>query len=122
MELFLLVTLPKDYINISGNGTKLPFIFSIEGFHGRQFISGRFFFQCSESCIIKRKLCPVFFVEFILIAALTIVGIYVFVCKVLSGKMYLLIHMRNIIWKSVWNYLDNMLNTTCYNYKEEGAY
>lgn len=28
-----------------------------------------------------------FFVEFILIAALTIVGIYVFVCKVLSGKM-----------------------------------
>ena len=30
--------------------------------------------------------------------------------------------MRNIIWKSVWNYLDNMLNTTCYNYKEEGAY
>ncbi len=26
--------------------------------------------------------------------------------------------MRNIIWKSVWNYLDNMLNTTYYNYKE----
>lgn len=26
--------------------------------------------------------------------------------------------MRNIIWKSVWNYLDNMLNATYYNYKE----
>ena len=26
--------------------------------------------------------------------------------------------MRNNIWKSVWNYLDNMLNTTYYNYKE----
>ena len=24
--------------------------------------------------------------------------------------------------KSVWNHLDNMLNTTYYNYKEEGAY
>ena len=114
----LLVTLPKDYINISGNGTKLPFIipavrkifplcisqfnkpvfFSIEGFHGRQFISGRFFFQCPESCIIKRKLCPVFFVEFILIAALTIVGIYVFVCKILSGKMYLLIHIFKLLF------------------------
>ena len=76
MELFLLVTLPKDYINISGNGMKLPFIipvvrkifplcisqfnkpvfFSIEGFHRRNLISGRFFFQCSESCIIKRSI------------------------------------------------------------------
>ena len=26
--------------------------------------------------------------------------------------------MRNIIWKSVWNYLDNMSNATYYNYKE----
>ena len=96
LELFLLVTLPKDYINISGNGMKLPFIipvvrkifplcisqfnkpvfFSIEGFHRRNLISGRFFFQCSESCIIKRKLCPVFFVKFILIAALAVVDVY----------------------------------------------
>ena len=102
------MTFPKDHINIGRHGTKLPFIipvvrkifplcisqfnksvfFSIEGFHGRQFISGRFFFQCSESCIIKRKLCPVFFVEFILIAALTVVGIYVFVCKVLSSDIF----------------------------------
>ena len=29
--------------------------FSIEGFRGRQLISDRFFFQCSESCIIKRN-------------------------------------------------------------------
>ena len=102
------MTFPKDHINIGRHGTKLPFIipvvrkifplhisqfnkpvfFSIEGFHGRQLISGRFFFQCSESCIIKRKLCPVFFVEFILIAALTVVGIYVFVCKVLSSDIF----------------------------------
>ena len=102
------MTFPKDHINIGRHGTKLPFIipavrkifplcisqfnkpvfFSIEGFHGRQFISGRFFFQCPESCIIKRKLCPVFFVEFILIAALTVVGIYVFVCKVLSSDIF----------------------------------
>lgn len=29
MELFLLVTLPKDYINISGNAMKLPFIIPV---------------------------------------------------------------------------------------------
>ena len=30
--------------------------------------------------------------------------------------------MRNITQKSIQNHLDNMLNTTYYNYKEEGAY
>ena len=102
------MTFPKDHINIGRHGTKLPFIipvvrkifplhisqfnklgfFSIEGCHGRQLISIRFFFQCPESCIVKGKLCPVFFVEFILIAALTVVGIYVFVCKVLSSDIF----------------------------------
>ena len=116
--LFLFVALPKDHINIGRHGTKLPCIipavrkifplhisqfnksvfFSIEGFHGRLLISDRFFFQCSESCIIKRKLCPVFFVEFILIAALAVVGIYVFVCKVLSSKMYLLVHIFKLLF------------------------
>ena len=102
------MTFPKDHINIGRHGTKFPFIipvvrkifplhisqfnklvfFSIEGCHGRQLISIRFFFQCPESCIVKGKLCPVFFVEFILIAALTVVGIYVFVCKVLSSDIF----------------------------------
>ena len=72
--------------------------FSIEGFHGRQFISDRFFFQCSESCIIKRKLCPVFFVEFILIAALAVVDIHIFICQILSGKMYLLVHIFKLLF------------------------
>ena len=36
----------------------------------------------------KGKALPVFFVEFILIAALTVVGIYVFVCKVLSSDIF----------------------------------
>ena len=102
------MTFPKDHINIGRHGTKLPLIIpvvrkifplhisqfnklvflSIEGCHGRQLISIRFFFQCPESCIVKGKLCPVFFVEFILIAALMVVGIYVFVCKVLSSDIF----------------------------------
>ena len=30
--------------------------------------------------------------------------------------------MRNITQESIRNQLDNMLNTTYFNYKEEGAY
>ena len=31
-------------------------------------------------------------------------------------------NQRNNKEKSVWNHLDNMLNTTYYNYEEKGTY
>lgn len=71
------MTLPKNHINIRRHSAKLPFIisvirkiftlsipqfnkpvlFSIERFHGRQFVPARFFFECSEGCVL-RKVSP----------------------------------------------------------------
>lgn len=42
-----------------------------------------------------------------------ILSAFGFSCKISGSSHYM---------ESVWNYLDNMLNTTYYNYKEEGAY
>ncbi len=42
-----------------------------------------------------------------------ILSAFGFSCKISGSSHYM---------ESVWNYLDNMLNTTYYNYKEEGVY
>lgn len=42
-----------------------------------------------------------------------ILSAFGFSCKISGSSHYM---------ESVWNYLDNMLNATYYNYKEEGVY
>lgn len=37
------------------------------------------------------------------------------------SEMLIRFNVKNFL-SSVWNHLDNMSNTTYYNYKEEGAY
>ena len=71
---------------------------AVERFHRRQFIPRRFFFQRSECCIIQGKFCSVFFIKFILVAALTIIGVHIFICQILSGKMNLFIHFFELLF------------------------